>query len=48
MKLKNGTKTAASKTVTVKGGKSKTVTLVLNKAALKLLAKRGSLRVPAP
>jgi hypothetical protein len=32
LKLKNGAKTVASKTVTVKGGKSKTVTLQLNKA----------------
>ena len=45
VKLKNGTTTVASKTVSVKGGKTKTVTLVLNKAARKVLAKRGSLKV---
>jgi len=45
LNLKNGKKTVASKTFTVKGGKTKTVTLVLNKATKKLLKKRGSLRV---
>jgi hypothetical protein len=45
--LKNGTKTVASKTVNVKGGKSKAVTLTLNKATKSLLKKRGSLKVSA-
>jgi hypothetical protein len=45
VKLNSGTTTVASKTVTVKGGKTKTVTLVLNTAARKLLGKRGSLKV---
>jgi hypothetical protein len=45
LKLKNGKKTAASKTVNVKGGKSKTVTLTLDKATKRLLAKRHSLKV---
>ena len=45
LKLKNGKKIAASKTVNVKGGKSKTVTLTLDKATKKLLAKRHSLKV---
>jgi hypothetical protein len=45
LKLKSGKKTVASKTFTVKGGKSKAVTLVLSKDARKLLAKRGSLKV---
>jgi hypothetical protein len=45
LKLKNGAKTVASKTFTVKGGKTKTVTLVLNEATRKLLGKRGSLKV---
>ena len=45
LKLKNGGKSAASKTVTVKGGKTKTVTLTLSSAAKKLLAKRHSLKV---
>jgi hypothetical protein len=43
--LKNGRKSVASKTVTVKGGKTKTVTLTLSSAAKKLLAKRHSLKV---
>jgi hypothetical protein len=43
--LKDGKKTIASKTVTVKGGKTKTVTLTLSKAAKRLLAKRHSLKV---
>jgi hypothetical protein len=43
--LKNGKKSVASKTVTVKGGKTKTVTLTLSSAAKKLLAKRHSLKV---
>jgi uncharacterized membrane protein YgcG len=47
LKLKSGKKTVASKTFTVKGGKSKAVTLVLSKDARKLLAKRGSLKVSA-
>jgi hypothetical protein len=46
LKLKNGTKTVASKTVTVKGGKTKTVTLQLNKATRRLL-KHRSLTVSA-
>jgi hypothetical protein len=44
LKLKNGTKTVASKTVTVKGGKTKTVTLQLNKATRQQL-KHRSLKV---
>jgi hypothetical protein len=47
LKLKNGTKTVASKTVNVKGGKTKTVTLTLNKATKSLLKKRSSLKVSA-
>jgi hypothetical protein len=47
LKLKKGTKTIASRTFTVKGGKSKAVTVVLSKDARKLLAKRGSLKVSA-
>jgi len=47
LKLKKGKKTVASKTFTVKGGKSKAVTVVLSKDARKLLAKRGSLKVSA-
>lgn len=46
LKLKRAGKTAASKTVTVKGGKTVTVTLTLNKATRKLL-KHGSLKVSA-
>ena len=38
-------KTVASKTVSVKGGKTTTVTLVLNKATRHLLGKRGSLKL---
>ena len=45
LKLKRAKKTVASKRFTVKGGKSKAVTLVLSKDARKLLAKRGSLKV---
>jgi uncharacterized cupredoxin-like copper-binding protein len=45
LKLKNGKKIAASKTVNVKGGKSKTVTLTLDTATRKLLAKRHTLKV---
>jgi hypothetical protein len=45
LKLKNGKKIAASKTVNVKGGKSKTVTLTLDKATRRLLAKRHTLKV---
>jgi hypothetical protein len=45
VRLKNGKKTAASKTVNVKGGKSKTVTLTLDTATRKLLAKRHTLKV---
>jgi hypothetical protein len=41
LKLKNGAKTVASKTVTVKGGKSKTVTLQLNKATRSQLKHRS-------
>ncbi len=44
LKLKNGAKTVASKTVTVKGGKSKRVTLQLNKATRRQL-KHRSLKV---
>jgi hypothetical protein len=47
LKLKNGKKTVASKTVNVKGGKRKTVTLTLNKATKSLLKKRSSLKVSA-
>jgi hypothetical protein len=41
LKLKNGAKTVASKTVTVKGGKTKTVTLQLNKATRRQLKHRS-------
>ncbi len=41
LKLRNGAKTVASKTVTVKGGKSKTVTLRLNKATRQQLKHRS-------
>jgi hypothetical protein len=41
LKLKNGAKTVASKTVTVKGGKTKTVTLLLNKAMRQQLKHRS-------
>ena len=41
MKLKNGAKTVASKTVTVKGGKNKMVTLQLNKATRQQLKHRN-------
>jgi hypothetical protein len=41
LKLKNGAKTIASKTVTVKGGKTKTVTLQLNKATRQQLKHRS-------
>jgi hypothetical protein len=41
LKLKNGSKTVASKTVTVKGGKTKTVTLQLNKAMRQQLKHRS-------
>jgi hypothetical protein len=47
LSLRNGTKTVASKTVTVKGGKTKTVSLTLNSAAKKLLKKRSSLTLSA-
>ena len=40
-----GTKTVASKTFTVKGGKNKAVSLVLNKDARTLLKQHGSLKV---
>jgi hypothetical protein len=43
--LKSGKRSVASKTVTVMGGKTKTVTLTLSSAAKKLLAKRHSLKV---
>jgi hypothetical protein len=46
LKLKNGKKTVASKTVTVKGGKTKPVALQLNKATRRLL-KHRSLKVSA-
>ena len=46
LKLKNGGKSAASKTVTVKGGQTVTLTLKLNKATRALL-KHGSLKVSA-
>lgn len=45
LQLKNGKQSIASKTVTVKGGKTKTVTLTLNAATKKLLKKRSSLKV---
>jgi hypothetical protein len=45
LRLKRAKKAVASKTVTVKGGKTKTVTLVLNTATRKLLGKRGSLKL---
>jgi hypothetical protein len=41
LKIKNGAKTVASKTVTVKGGKTKTVTLQLNKATRRQLKHRS-------
>ena len=41
LKLKNGATTVASKTVTVKGGKTKTVTLQLNKATRQQLKHRS-------
>ena len=41
LKLKNGTRTVASKTVTVKGGKTKTMTLQLNKATRQQLKHRS-------
>ena len=41
LKLKNGAKTVASKTVTIKGGKTKTVTLQLNKAMRQQLKHRS-------
>ena len=41
LKLKNGTRTVASKTVTVKGGKTKTVTLQLNKGTRQQLKHRS-------
>jgi hypothetical protein len=41
LKLKNGARTVASKTVTVKGGKTKTVTLQLNKATRQQLKHRS-------
>jgi hypothetical protein len=47
LKLKNGKQTVASKTVNVEGGKTKTVTLRLNKATKSLLKKRSSLKVSA-
>jgi hypothetical protein len=46
LKLKNGGKSAASKTVTVKGGKTVTLTLKLSNATRALL-KHGSLKVSA-
>lgn len=46
LQLKNGSKSAASKTVTVKGGKTVTLALKLNKATRALL-KHGSLKVSA-
>lgn len=45
LKLKRGTKTVASKTFTVKGGKNKAVSLVLNKDARTLLKQHGSVKV---
>jgi hypothetical protein len=47
LKLKNANKTVASQTVNLKGGKTKTVTLTLNKATRSLLKKRSSLKVSA-
>ena len=41
VKLKNGNKTVASKTVNIKGGKTKTVTLQLNKAMRQQLKHRS-------
>jgi hypothetical protein len=46
LQLKKAGKSAASKTVTVKGGKTVTVTLKLNKATRALL-KHGSVKVSA-
>ena len=53
LKLKNGAKTVASQTVNVKGGKTKTVTLKLNKATAAAQAPqpealRGASRRPTP
>jgi hypothetical protein len=45
--LKNGHKSAARKTVTVKGGKTVTVTLKLNKATRLQLSKHSNLKVSA-
>ncbi len=44
-RLRNGRKTVASRTVRVKGGRAKAVTLQLNKAARTLVRRRGSLEV---
>jgi hypothetical protein len=44
-RLRNGDRTVASRTVTVKGGRARTVTLKLSKAARALLRRRGSLAV---
>ena len=43
--LKNGTKTVASKTVTIKGGKTKTVTLTAEHGHQEAAAKRHSLKL---
>jgi hypothetical protein len=45
LQLKSGKQSIASKTVTVKGGKTRTVTLTLNAATKKLLKKHSSLKV---
>jgi hypothetical protein len=46
LRLKNGGKSAASKTLSIKGGKTVTVTLTLNKATRQLL-EHGTLKVSA-
>jgi hypothetical protein len=44
-RLRNGRKTVAARTVSVKGGRARTVTLQLSKAARALVRRRGSLGV---
>ena len=46
LRLKRAKKTVASKTLTVKAGKTKTVTLALDKATRKVLSERGSSSCP--
>jgi hypothetical protein len=44
-RLRNGRKTVATRTVSVKGGRARTVTLQLSEAARALVRRRGSLGV---